>query len=831
MTRAGIVLLLVLACIGSAPAGEPEIGAVTEGVENQQTALIFGEGFAPGQTQVLCYFPEPWQSPRKPHIDREEEKAYQERIPALMAEQRRILERGLPALPETPPEGTQRLQILKVTPQVIAVVFTGGVKEPGAQCRILWVQTPAGLSRPYRVNRPTVWWKDRDVYEPGEDITLYGRSLASGLYRQRNYGLLRKQDDGKWYSARWGTWSSPHMDGHWNEIRLRMYRAKFRLPDNLPLGRYRFYMHNASGDRWGWSDPVDITVAKRPVWPRTVFDARNYGAAGTGLTDDTNAIQKALDAARDAGGGIVFLPAGTYWITRTLMLPQRTILKGVGRDNTRLVVPTDREFGARVPLARRAGDPDMPKRLPFFIHNGLVPMVRATYRFGIEDLTLERHAGDGMVVFMDNYDEPGEDVFIRRCRIVASRRWFPEGIYRGVSPVSIVARGDLQRFELDGCEIIGAGAVSKMGGMFRHARIVNNVFIGNPPYRSRLMLGGRGWAECVIMNNTVRRSERGMFMGGGTEGPGFVHNLIARNTMEENCFGANAGETYCIEAGRRFYYGPVAGASATSVRLPGAVLETEGPRNMPANRGGICLIVRGRGMGQYRWVLSNTADSITVAEPWRVVPDRTSVVCIMRGTVETLWIENIGRHGEAAMQMYDYWVNNVLDSHVSIDTEGVSLWGYEQEGQQRRFAPIFLNQVLNCKLRLRGWIRLIARTDPKTAAVDGSILVGNVIRNNQVYAPRRVSLNQRSPYWRSRGYRGTSVGIELMRRSWGFTPWPDAVATPAMDWTVVESNHIYDASVGIAIEGARHTILRRNRFDEVREHVRDDGEETLTIND
>ena len=174
-------------------------------------------------------------------------------------------------------------------------------------------------------------------------------------------------------------------------------------------------------------------------------------------------------------------------------------------------------------------------------------------------------------------------------------------------------------------------------------------------------------------------------------------------------------------------------------------------------------------------------------------------------------------------------------SHISTPTAAFTLSHQnrknQQKDQQRRFAPIFLNQVLNCKLRLRGRIRLIARTDPKTTSVDGSILVGNVIRNNQVYAPRRVSLNQRSPYWRSPGYRGTSVGIELVRRSWGFTPWPDAVATPVMDWTVIESNHIYDASVGIAIEGARHTILRRNSFDEVREPVRDEGEQTLTIND
>jgi nitrous oxidase accessory protein NosD len=41
----------------------------------------------------------------------------------------------------------------------------------------------------------------------------------------------------------------------------------------------------------------------------------DFGAAGDGVTDDTAAIQAAIDAAEAAGGGIVFFPAGDYSIT------------------------------------------------------------------------------------------------------------------------------------------------------------------------------------------------------------------------------------------------------------------------------------------------------------------------------------------------------------------------------------------------------------------------------------------------------------------------------------------------------------------------------------
>ncbi len=43
-----------------------------------------------------------------------------------------------------------------------------------------------------------------------------------------------------------------------------------------------------------------------------IFDVRKFGATGDGKTLDTQAVNRAIEAAAAAGGGVVFFPAGTY---------------------------------------------------------------------------------------------------------------------------------------------------------------------------------------------------------------------------------------------------------------------------------------------------------------------------------------------------------------------------------------------------------------------------------------------------------------------------------------------------------------------------------------
>src|SRR5450755_1584466 len=57
---------------------------------------------------------------------------------------------------------------------------------------------------------------------------------------------------------------------------------------------------------------ASVILACATLCRATPYDVRSYGAKGDGIADDTSAINQAIAAAADAGGGTVEVGAGTY---------------------------------------------------------------------------------------------------------------------------------------------------------------------------------------------------------------------------------------------------------------------------------------------------------------------------------------------------------------------------------------------------------------------------------------------------------------------------------------------------------------------------------------
>ena len=59
------------------------------------------------------------------------------------------------------------------------------------------------------------------------------------------------------------------------------------------------------------------------------WNVLDFGAVADGETDNTQAFQKALDAAAEARGGVVFAPTGRYSFSGSLQVPKDVTLRGV----------------------------------------------------------------------------------------------------------------------------------------------------------------------------------------------------------------------------------------------------------------------------------------------------------------------------------------------------------------------------------------------------------------------------------------------------------------------------------------------------------------------
>jgi len=162
------------------------------------------------------------------------------------------------------------------------------------------------------------------------NITLSGLQSIDGVtVAEDDRVLVKDQSDDTEngvYAASTGAWARPKdFDSHSDFVR----GTTVAVARGTVNGSKIFAVSSADVETIG-EDSITFTSAlSRGSW-RNVKD---YGAVGDGSTDDTDAVQAALDVGSTFDHGTVFFPDGTYMVAG-LKFPSNCSIKGSSRDNT-----------------------------------------------------------------------------------------------------------------------------------------------------------------------------------------------------------------------------------------------------------------------------------------------------------------------------------------------------------------------------------------------------------------------------------------------------------------------------------------------------------------
>lgn len=238
-------------------------------------------------------------------------------------------------LPATPPVGALRSSIIQTDAHRHYLVATMPVTAaPGIYN--VWVKNELGWSAPYKMNAARALFMSDYQAHNGTDIEVVGRNFDQAEFGGATHTMVRLNDGGK------TTCTMPIKN-------LNPFHVTFTV-GTQNLGTYFVEVSNDGGVHWSrltsgqtlsiiattGTDPLGLGVswAQDFKWS-SIYDVTKYGATGNDTNDDTVAMQKAIDAAEKAGGGVVYLPNGSYYIN-SLNLGAGVVLEGQDEYNTKL---------------------------------------------------------------------------------------------------------------------------------------------------------------------------------------------------------------------------------------------------------------------------------------------------------------------------------------------------------------------------------------------------------------------------------------------------------------------------------------------------------------
>jgi hypothetical protein len=237
-----------------------------------------------------------------------------------------------------------------------------------------------------------------------------------------------------------------------------------------------------------WRDAGSLVRAKS----RLRINVIDYGAKGDSITDDTAAIQAAIDAAEN--GGVVEFPRGTYMVSGLKVRRNGIALSGESRLGSRI----SRVEGSTGPLIDLSGTASMNGHLKFCSINNLTlignyqpgTLLRSYYADNLIFREVNFRACDGASLdFIEVWDTRFNNCTWENC----GNSTTPACLFRNSMPLGEFGYSDdnTNQIHFTGCrwESWGNGAVRIDGGANGSPRLINGFFFVSCKMESRHAAG------------------------------------------------------------------------------------------------------------------------------------------------------------------------------------------------------------------------------------------------------------------------------------------------------------------------------------------------------
>jgi hypothetical protein len=569
-----------------------------------------------------------------------------------------------------------KLEIVSASSSNISARAPLGGQAVQEKLMAVWVKNGRHLSKPVFLNRARVVTVEYEELMPRQSFRLFGRNLYLNGYKPAVYLVATQGRD-----------SLPAVA----QVK-DAYILEVTAPETIKKGvRYKIYITNGAGGRWGQTqadelvtgsaaapDPfglevpwgADFTFAHN-IWNVKTDSRLPIKAVGNGLADDRGALQAAIDLANKSGGGVVYLPAGTYRLDipagSGLVMRSNIVLKGDGPSSTIIRYG----FGTSPPYPDPIGKGGWPDTTTegVAILWPLNTSLTGLYNLAIQNVNTSgrwRHSLKNMQPPIKKPGAAGSRFFAAGCRFDLSVAW-------GLS------WGYVDRMLITDCHFESAAQVT--WPWLWHCNGSTNFVVRNNIVR--YSAGRFGFNESyngIIENNHITRL--GDLQTAKGESGGFNIDyasdiVLLNNRMDvsgRNIEYHNQGETILSQGGQPKQMDTGVASGATAIGLTDKRKKWGPIKTVTLNSADAIAIVAGKGMGQWRRITTNNENTVTVDRPWEVVPDHSSHYVIMRWSAED-WLvkDNVLEGNNRGIWFYCGNTDVAIVNNKLINSEGIYL--------------------------------------------------------------------------------------------------------------------------------------------------------------